>query len=83
MAIVLGRASGDEAMAIAEKVVQAIADERYPIAEGVSVEVTISCGVATYPVHGQTPSRLIEVADEGLYRAKENGRNQVGSLPTA
>lgn len=78
MAIILERTSEEEALAIAQKVVQAIAEEAYPIAEGVSKHVTISCGVATYPTHGEDPSQLIEFADAGLYRAKENGRNQVG-----
>ena len=79
MAIILDRASAEEALSVAQKVVQAIAEEAYPIAEGVSKHVTISCGVATYPLHGEEPSHLIEFADAGLYRAKENGRNQVGA----
>ena len=43
-------------------------------------QVTISLGVATYPENGSTPQELIEHADKGLYKAKENGRNQVGIL---
>ncbi len=79
MAIVLDRANEEEALAVAEKIVKAVAEEAYPIAEGVAKHVTISCGVATYPTHGETPSALIEFSDAGLYRAKENGRNQVGA----
>jgi diguanylate cyclase (GGDEF)-like protein len=79
MAIILERTNEEEALAIARKVVLAIAEEAYPIAEGVSKHVTISCGVATYPTHGEDPSQLIEFADAGLYRAKKNGRNQVGA----
>jgi diguanylate cyclase (GGDEF)-like protein/PAS domain S-box-containing protein len=41
-------------------------------------QVTMSMGVATIiPQHGQTSSDLIQVADELLYAAKQNGRNQV------
>lgn len=79
MAIILDRANEEEAMAVALKVVKAIAEEAYPIAEGVAKHVTISCGVSTFPTHGETPSQLIEFSDAGLYRAKENGRNQVGA----
>jgi diguanylate cyclase (GGDEF)-like protein len=43
------------------------------------VRVTISGGVATYPHDGQTFTDLIAVADAGLYRAKENGRNRVSA----
>lgn len=38
---------------------------------------TLSLGVATYPGHGKTPTELIELADQALYQAKRNGRNQV------
>ena len=79
MAIILDRANEEEALAVAHKIVRAVAEEAYPIAEGVAKHVTISCGVATYPTHGDSPSQLIEFSDAGLYRAKENGRNQVGS----
>jgi diguanylate cyclase (GGDEF)-like protein len=79
MAIILDRANEEEALAVAEKIVKSVAEEAYAIAEGVAKHVTISCGVATYPTHGEIPSELIEFADAGLYRAKKNGRNQVGT----
>jgi len=81
MAILVARAGQDEALQVADKVVKSIASEAYPIADGVSKHVTISIGVAVYPQHGSTAPQLIETADGGLYRAKENGRNQVGSIP--
>ncbi len=79
MAIILDRATEEEALIVAQKIVKAVAEEAYPIAEGVAKHVTISCGVSTYPTHGETPNVLIEFSDAGLYRAKENGRNQVGA----
>lgn len=79
MAIILEHANEEEALIVAQKIVRSIAEEAYPIAEGVAKHVTISCGVATYPTHGSSPSQLIEFSDAGLYRAKENGRNQVGA----
>ncbi|MEM0950919.1 MAG: diguanylate cyclase [Cyanobacteria bacterium P01_H01_bin.74] len=78
MAIVLDHATHEEAMAVANKIVQSVAGETYTIATGVSKPVTISCGVATYPLNGRIPNELIEHADMGLYAAKKNGRNQVG-----
>lgn len=38
--------------------------------------VTISAGVAAYPLHAQHPARLIELADQCLYEAKRTGRNK-------
>ncbi len=39
--------------------------------------VTISVGVAQYPVCGRTVEELTKQADEALYRAKQTGRNRV------
>jgi diguanylate cyclase (GGDEF)-like protein len=39
--------------------------------------VTLSFGVAEFPIHGETGDRLIEVADAALYEAKRAGRNRV------
>jgi diguanylate cyclase (GGDEF)-like protein len=45
--------------------------------EGKTFSITISAGVAVAPLHGQELTELIEYADQALYQAKENGRNQV------
>ncbi|MGP9675018.1 MULTISPECIES: GGDEF domain-containing protein [unclassified Halomonas] len=39
-------------------------------------KVTLSCGVATYPDHTQDPFKLLKMADEMLYQAKNGGRNR-------
>jgi diguanylate cyclase (GGDEF)-like protein/PAS domain S-box-containing protein len=39
--------------------------------------VTVSMGVAFYPVHGQTSQSLLQAADHALYRAKEMGRDRI------
>ncbi|HHT0594601.1 TPA: GGDEF domain-containing protein, partial [Legionella anisa] len=39
--------------------------------------ITISIGISVYPLHGHTPTDLIESADKALYFAKANGRNQI------
>ncbi len=39
--------------------------------------ITISCGVAVCPDHGQTFRELMEAADRALYRAKDEGRDRV------
>ena len=40
------------------------------------VPITISFGLACFPMHGETPSELGQAADEALYAAKESGRNR-------
>ena len=39
--------------------------------------ITVSAGVATYPVQGVVRDELIRLADSALYWAKEHGKNQV------
>jgi diguanylate cyclase (GGDEF)-like protein len=39
--------------------------------------VTVSGGVAAYPADGVTPEQLLQKADQGLYRAKADGKNRI------
>lgn len=40
-------------------------------------KITISIGVSLSPKHGTNPVKLIEMADQALYQAKENGRDNM------
>ena len=44
--------------------------------------ITVSIGVAAYPVPVEDPSTLYDAADRALYTAKKSGRNQVRTVPT-
>jgi diguanylate cyclase (GGDEF)-like protein len=39
--------------------------------------VTVSCGVASYPLNANNKTELVKAADEALYRSKVDGRNRV------
>lgn len=39
--------------------------------------VTVSIGVALFPLHGRTSQSLLQAADHALYRAKEKGRDRL------
>ena len=45
--------------------------------QGKNTSVTQSYGVSSFPQDATTPSQLVKAADERLYQAKHNGRNQV------
>lgn len=60
----------------AERIRSAI--EKHPFTlDDVTMQVTISIGIATEPEHGAERRALVKAADEALYRAKESGRNRV------
>lgn len=41
-----------------------------------SDNVTISIGIAAYPMHGKSSRELLEIADKAMYLAKDKGRNR-------
>lgn len=43
--------------------------------------MTVSMGVAAWPLHSENAARVFEVADEQLYRAKQEGRNRICVAP--
>ena len=66
----------DEATAVAEKLRLQVSKQRFPVANGETVSVTVSIGLAGG--HGQ-PLRvddLLRDADAAMYAAKSLGRNQ-------
>lgn len=78
MTIILPNTDYEEAVITAEKICGIIAEKPFKLANNQESNVTISLGVATFPQDGNSPAVIIENADKRLYRAKENGRNQVG-----
>lgn len=45
--------------------------------QGRSFNVTVSGGIATYPIDGRTLDELVQIADQRLYAAKQAGRNRI------
>lgn len=81
MCVLLDKTDLEDACLVAQKLVDGVGHKTFYINDGKDkVNVTISIGVATFPLHATTVPELIEFADKGLYRAKEGGRNQVGAL---
>jgi diguanylate cyclase (GGDEF)-like protein len=68
----------DGALAFAERVRAAIAAESFAIpANGASVSVTVSIGVALFGVHGVDAATLLRASDEAMYASKRAGRDRV------
>ena len=75
LAVLLDIGEG-EALAIAEKIRQNVEQTKFKLAEG-SLQKTISLGVSEFPTDTKLFWQAIKYADVALYKAKENGRNQV------
>jgi diguanylate cyclase (GGDEF)-like protein len=73
----LAGAGMNDSAIIVERIRRAI-ETSYITWGGNKLQVTISCGIATYPiVRASICEELITAADKALYAAKEFGRNQV------
>jgi diguanylate cyclase (GGDEF)-like protein len=76
--IILPETSQKDALFLAERLSQRIGSLK-PEYEGQQWDITASLGIASLGPAIQTPDDLIGHADQALYAAKNNGRNQVCS----
>ncbi|AAZ96105.1 Putative diguanylate cyclase/phosphodiesterase (GGDEF & EAL domains) with PAS/PAC sensor(s) [Thiobacillus denitrificans ATCC 25259] len=73
-AILLPALQDNEAEALADRVVHAIAQIPFRF-EGQSLRVTTSVGIAYYPAHAVDADDLVARADIAMYQAKDAGKN--------
>jgi two-component system, cell cycle response regulator len=74
--IVLPETPREGARVVAEKVSAAIREQPFD-GQRTPISITVSVGVASYPLDGSTAHDLIQAADLALYRAKRAGRDRV------
>ncbi|MDY6905125.1 MAG: diguanylate cyclase [Thermodesulfobacteriota bacterium] len=74
--VILPETSGQQAMKVAEKIRGDVASLLIPH-ESMSLSVTISLGVAVFPIHAVEKELLIRSADMALYASKHSGKNCV------
>ena len=63
----------EQAVLVAERLRLAMSAEQ----PSSSIQVTVSLGVAHWPMDGLSVEALLKEADKALYRAKHGGRNRV------
>jgi diguanylate cyclase (GGDEF)-like protein len=71
-AVLLADTVGEGALQVAERIRARVAAEEFA-----GRKITISIGMAEFPVHGHTAEAVISRADEALYAAKRGGRNRI------
>ena len=74
MAVVLFDTDEKGAQTAAEKLRVAV-EKGFVMHSTGFLKVTISVGIAVYPRHAMTKAKMIEAADQALYKAKAAGRN--------
>ena len=55
--------------------IRVAAEETIIKAYDMSIKITVSIGIATFPSDGKTAAEIIDKSDWALYRAKKKGRN--------
>lgn len=66
-----------EAMHLSRTLLQTIRRTRYGIADGLSLSIKASLGVATYPDDGLDMHEMIRSSDKAMYSVKQSTRNDV------
>lgn len=72
----------EDALETAERLRLLVGSRPVPLETGDAATLTISIGVAVFPMHGHSPDSLCAAADKAMYRAKEAGRNCVIMAPS-
>ena len=76
--LVLPHTNATQGMAAAEKIRALLCTHAFPFAEKQPLGcISISGGVAEYPLNGLDAAGLLLASDEALYEAKRSGRNKV------
>ena len=76
--LIMPHSNASQALSAAEKIRARLASQPFAFAERQPLKIiSISGGVAEYPLHGLDAAGLLHAADEALYEAKRNGRNRV------
>jgi len=74
--LILPNVARAEAVALAQSIRARVAEEPF-VFQGYRTGATMSLGVSSFPTDATTASQIVRIADERLYKAKHNGRNQV------
>ena len=75
--IVLPDTSEMESVEIAERIRRSLASTPIAASESDYVNITVSIGIAIFPMNGIDEDALLKNADQAMYHAKGEGRNRV------
>jgi diguanylate cyclase (GGDEF)-like protein len=79
-AVILMETGRDGATTVAANLGRALREHVFTAPDGKYFHLTVSIGIATYPVDGQNEPDLLAGSDVAMYRAKEMGKDSVCTL---
>lgn len=75
--VIFPEIDGPEGKFAAERIRKLVEQEAFQLPDGKNISLTISAGVTCYPKCADNSKTMIARADQTLYMAKQQGRNQV------
>jgi diguanylate cyclase (GGDEF)-like protein len=81
-AVLLPQTGKDAAIRVARRLVGIFRNMQWLPEEGLSLQLRVSIGIATYPVDGATSHAIVQKADELMYRVKQAGRDGIAVAGT-
>ncbi len=78
--VILVNTNKENSLPIAERITENIAEYQFDL-DGVKTRMTISAGMAEFPMDADQVKSLIEKADIAMYKQKERGGNGVSVFP--
>ncbi len=79
--VILVDADYEAGYLVAERIRSEVETNDFLKEDGLNLKVTVSIGVATYPVHTKEKNELLKIADSAMYSAKHTSRNMVFLTP--
>ena len=76
-ALILPESDEKECMRITRRLQEAIDGMPLKTIDGRVINLTVSIGVATYPIHSDDPRELFNIADAMMYRVKHAGKHGI------
>ena len=74
LTLILTQSDVSSAKVVTEKIVEGMEKIRYTLPDKKKLKLSISGGIAIYPVHARNGADLLRAADSALYRAKKHNR---------
>jgi diguanylate cyclase (GGDEF)-like protein len=72
--LILTKTDSSSAKYVIEKMLERVKAFTFDAPSGTTIRLGLSAGIAMYPLHAQTPSDLLHIADQALYMVKKHHR---------